>query len=262
MLIGKNSGISPIKRVIFCLVLSALVVLGVEISSFLIYSISAQEWFSFSRMQERRRETFLPELYLPEAGKVPDEVIHPYLGYVANPDSNSEEKTRHQRGYPISRFGFRDRGSPIRQRSAGKILLGITGGSFAADFSFDGVDSLIAELRKDPLFSGKEFSIIRFSIGGYKQPQQLMALNYLLSLGAQFDILINIDGFNEVALPPVENMPKNVFPFFPRNWFFRVRSMPDLPIWIGIGKLAYLKDLREIWAKAFSWAPLRFSVTA
>jgi hypothetical protein len=37
-------------------------------------------------------------------------------------------------------------------------------------------------------------------LGGYKQPQQLLILNYILSLGQEFDFVINIDGFNEVAL--------------------------------------------------------------
>ena len=34
---------------------------------------------------------------------------------------------------------------------------------------------------------------------GYKQPQQLMAYNYLLSLGAEFDAVINIDGYNVIT---------------------------------------------------------------
>jgi len=44
-----------------------------------------------------------------------------------------------------------------------------------------------------------------------------MRLNYLLALGARFDLFINLDGFNEVALPPAENIPKGVFLFFPRK---------------------------------------------
>ena len=35
---------------------------------------------------------------------------------------------------------------------------------------------------------------------GYKQPQQLLVLSYFLSIGQTFDLVVNIDGFNEVAL--------------------------------------------------------------
>jgi hypothetical protein len=38
---------------------------------------------------------------------------------------------------------------------------------------------------------------------------------YLLALGAQIDVVVNIDGFNEVALPPAENLLKKVFPVYP-----------------------------------------------
>lgn len=30
-------------------------------------------------------------------------------------------------------------------------------------------------------------------------------------------LVVNLDGFNEVVLPVYENMPKQVYPFFPRN---------------------------------------------
>lgn len=33
-----------------------------------------------------------------------------------------------------------------------------------------------------------------------------MALNYFLMLGVQLDLVINIDGFNELVLPPSENL--------------------------------------------------------
>ncbi|MGV2341075.1 MAG UNVERIFIED_CONTAM: hypothetical protein LVR18_46165 [Planctomycetaceae bacterium] len=46
---------------------------------------------------------------------------------------------------------------------------------------------------------------MRLALPGYKQPQQLMALNYVLSLGGEFDAVLNIDGFNDGALSILEN---------------------------------------------------------
>ncbi len=42
--------------------------------------------------------------------------------------------------------------------------------------------------------------VLDFAAGGYKQPQQLLVLNYLLAIGQRIDYAINIDGFNEIAL--------------------------------------------------------------
>jgi hypothetical protein len=42
-------------------------------------------------------------------------------------------------------------------------------------------------------------------LGGYKQPQQLLILDYFLAIGQEFDLVINIDGFNEVVLSNINN---------------------------------------------------------
>ncbi len=39
-----------------------------------------------------------------------------------------------------------------------------------------------------------------FAHGGYRQPQQSSVLNYFLSLGARFDWVINLDGFNDSTM--------------------------------------------------------------
>lgn len=43
-------------------------------------------------------------------------------------------------------------------------------------------------------------TVLNLGQGGWKQPQQLLALNYFLSLGQRFDVIVNLDGFNEIAL--------------------------------------------------------------
>ncbi len=97
-------------------------------------------------------------------------------------------------------------------------------------------------------------------MGGYKQPQQLFTLAYFLTLGAHFDLVINLDGFNEVALPPTENTPKGVAPYFPRNWYGRVGLMEDILL-VAVAERAALERGRRRWAKFFA-GPLRYSATA
>ena len=76
-------------------------------------------------------------------------------------------------------------------------MIGVFGGSFTHSVYL----SLKDLLSKHAAEFGKKIVVINLGLAGYKQPQQLMTLNYLLALGAEFDIVIALDGFNEVALP-------------------------------------------------------------
>jgi hypothetical protein len=149
---------------------------------------------------------------------------------------------------------------PIQTRAPGKVIVGIVGGSVAYWFSVYGVETLRAQLQQSPPFEAKSFVFVRLALGGYKQPQQLMVLTYLLALGAQFDIVINIDGFNEVALPIAEDLPSHVFPFFPRSWFLRVNTLPEPGISVLVGRIQYLRTRREQ-AAAMVKGALHYSAT-
>lgn len=140
-------------------------------------------------------------------------VTHPYLGFVLDP----------KRSNNVSEYGFPGNIDKITSRSPDKLIVGIFGGSFAAETYLTAKNSLISSLRD----SGKDPIIINAAVFGYKQPQQLFALMYLMALGLNFDIVINIDGFNEVALPPAENTPKNVFPIYPRSWYYMADNIKN-----------------------------------
>ena len=60
-------------------------------------------------------------------------------------------------------------------------------------------------LQALPQFQNKEIVILKFANPAHKQPQQLLILNYFLSVGQELDMVINIDGFNEVALSYLNN---------------------------------------------------------
>lgn len=61
-----------------------------------------------------------------------------------------------------------------------------------------------------------------FSAGGFKQPQQLMQLNYALVNGHHYDLVVNLDGYNEAVLSVLENHQRGVSPHFPRFWDARL----------------------------------------
>jgi hypothetical protein len=100
-----------------------------------------------------------------------------------------------------------------------------------------------------------------FAIGGYKQPQQLMTLNWVLSLGQHLDLVISLSGFNEVAMTATENLPAGVFPFFPRAWQLRIAGAKTTESMARLGELAYLRRQRSEKAGLCADWPLSWSPT-
>jgi hypothetical protein len=124
-------------------------------------------------------------------GELSADVLHPYFGPIHRPGVRPE----------TNNVGFGSKQAfPFARTSNQQFLLGIFGGSVARAFCDRGTARLIADLGRHPDLLNREIVPLCFSHEGYKQPQQLIVLAYFLSLGQQYDLVINIDGFNEVAL--------------------------------------------------------------
>jgi hypothetical protein len=187
------------------------------------------------------------------------EVVHPYIGWVLNPQTNAKVKVGDQ-VEPVNEMGFTDFGPTLRKRAPGHFLLGITGGSVAQQFSFRGAEALRHRLGQSARFQGVTVDIVRLSFAGFKEPQQLMTLNYILSLGGQLDALVNIDGFNEVALPMCENQ-QDIFAAYPRLWNTLTINLVDPRRSAEAYRLLELRALRQEAARAMLNSPLRLSPT-
>ena len=95
---------------------------------------------------------------------------------------------------------------------------------------------------------------------GYHQPQQVILLSYLLAQGGEFDVFVNIDGFNEIAVGPVLNVPQGAHPLFPMNWSMVALDVPDVRVRRFVGAIDHLRHERRDRAAAFldspwSWSP-------
>jgi hypothetical protein len=135
----------------------------------------------------------------------------------------------------------------------------VFGGSVATIFAMQS-EFLVDALREQQALGGRQVVVHCYASPGYRQPQQLLALTYALAQGADLDVVVNIDGFNEVALPVANNLRLGVHPLYPMGWPHRVREVPDAVHRRQLGELAYLREERTRRGAAMSASPARISI--
>lgn len=176
---------------------------------------------------------------------------HPYFGFVHNPGISPV----------INGHGFVGP-DPSTLDSHDSFNVAITGGSVAGNFYNLSWDRLKEGLEKFPGMAGKTVNVASLAVAGYKQPQQLLTLAWMLSRGSKIDLVINIDGYNEMVIGLSKNVPEGVSLFYPILWkdltadYFTPEKRKDL------GRLAMYKAIRSGLAGFFSLFPLDRSMTA
>ncbi|MEG5040773.1 MULTISPECIES: hypothetical protein [unclassified Microcoleus] len=133
------------------------------------------------------------------------ERFHPFFGFIQQPSADFRP------GFKVNNYGFiSPYDYPFKKTKNNQFFIGVFGGSVASDYAIFQVQNQILPkyLKQLPGLKDKEFVILSFATGGYKQPQQLLILNYFLALGQELDMVVNIDGFNEVALSNLNNKNK------------------------------------------------------
>jgi hypothetical protein len=184
-----------------------------------------------------------------------DQVIHPYMGFVQKPGAFPDPRRR------ITDQGFVAIAEQPPVAPPASFTVGVFGGSVAQIFAFLGGDALAGELSGLPLAAGRTIRVEAYALGGFKQPQQLMALNYLLALGHPLDLVLVLDGFNDVVLPIAENLKTGVHPLYPRGWPDRVQEVPDADVLRRVGEISYLRSRRADRAGLCERGPLAWSPT-
>jgi len=97
-----------------------------------------------------------------------------------------------------NRFGFFSPYTYPQERDSGHGRhVGVFGGSVASWLCILMGRDLE---RKCRIATGQSVKVLNFSSGGFKQPQQLNVLNFMHLLGQELDVVVEIGGFNEVAL--------------------------------------------------------------
>ncbi len=258
------------RRRLFTVVLGLLVLAACELLSFAALSTRAGQAVSWGDLERERAAVSgadaadiaapaLPERDFPRRHR-DEQAIHPFLGFVM--DAGRHPAARRAFDPEAIQHGFPQNVEPLFQQAApDKVVVAVLGGSVANLLAGQGRDLLSAELARLPRFAGRRIALLNLAAFGYKQPQQLATLSYFLALGAHFDFVINLDGFNDVALPAADLVPRGVFPFFPQSWFARVAGL-DPELVARLGELTHRRRSRQERASAFSRCPWRWSFTA
>ncbi len=186
------------------------------------------------------------------------ETIHPYHGWAFNPQV-SEGVDFAGRRIPVNALGLVDDVPAIQKRDPKKIIVGMTGGSVAWQMSVAGESAFKAELAQELGRAADEIILVRFGLSGFKQPQQLMTLNWLMTQGAEFDVVVNLDGYNE-AVGAIDNRQAKVCMGYPVFWHARTRDIVDPREYSYSMELFLLRGQRQQVAQAaltsiWRWSP-------
>lgn len=195
------------KKNLFIATIILFSILLIELGAKFIYQFQFKKELNKKELLQYFASTDSSVLTPSKNTAVQDLIKHPYYGFSKNKDENSR----------INDFGFHGKmADTINQNGKFEIL--VCGGSVAAqlinDYEIYFKKSLAKSLNTNP----DSIQIFSAALGGFKQPQQLMALIFLLSKNAHFDCIVNIDGFNELALSMGENLSSGLNISYPRLW--------------------------------------------
>lgn len=225
-------------KIVFCLLLLCVVTGTIELMALVTYRVAFHEPFSYHKLQTLRRtisQTVRAEFPF---------VIHPYYGYVVDPMIAG-----------VNKYGFFGRENQIQSAALEKTVIAIIGGSVAVHFASDDSarDVLKSELKKIQAFQNKDIVILNLANLAFKEPQGLLVINEILARGGHVDLLIALDGFNEIALPEAfGNVGNDISPFYPMQWRRLVaESTLGVRIWLASifskPNLRYLVTANLIW---------------
>ena len=247
------------RNAFFRCALVIVVYVCLEAFSYAAFWLIEAEPFSFSRLAESRANRQEIQRFEAEPGTLNERtrpawrqvrasrfLPHPYLGAIP------ESTAAYHWWIPTLK------GAPLNESDALNIVL--TGGSVAYWLGESSWEVLRAGLARARPFREKKLRLINLAFLSNKQPQQLMAVNYFLALGGRIDLLVNLDGFNEIGLEFAANVEHGIFPAYPWTWVPLTKGLRTQREIESLGQIYLVRALRAELARAMDL--LGFSITA
>ncbi len=128
----------------------------------------------------------------------------------------------------------------------------VFGGSVAHGFALLGAEPLVAALKQDPRFAGREIRVHNYAVWGYQQLQQQSLLAYLLDLGQEPDAVIELDGLNEAAEGWI-NARAGTNPLYPSVPYWANATFGLRPEWAIVEALVDLRETQDRAADFGRW---------
>ena len=263
------------KGLLYCFLIMLTYGLS-ELGALALYGIKHGRFFSFEHIETQRKTISAEQLGqqahqkagdasgLRDAAVQKNFVLHPYQGFLFKADRPGYNKwgfLGESLPFDFSQHDPARRGQNDSDET-NDVTVAITGGSVAHHFSeYGGREALLAYLRQLRHFQGKNVRLISLAVPGYKQPQQLISALYYLVLGGKLELLINLDGFNDVT-GPIINWNQGIFPIYPWGFFWLpLTATVSEPAYLQtVGTLGVLQNLRRRVVHFFD--PLCYSITA
>ena len=178
------------KRVLYYGLLAALTLLAIEGMARAAYWLAFDDWYGGLPAVDYNTP-------LPDIQSEPWRIQHPFYGYTA------------------ARQGYELNVMPPRERREGQVTIGLVGGSVAEDVTphFQRALSRYFTANNWP----RRPVVREMDYGTMKQPQQVLIAANTLLLGGHYDLIVNLDGYNDLVRP-VEEYERGTFPIFPHHW--------------------------------------------
>lgn len=227
---GRSLG-TRLRALLIILLLSWAVL---EVTAYLGLCYLDRDWAPYRRTQKIARG-FLRDTAIAAGSRkgapswAEDKRVHPYLGSAS--------------------LRLAEQLAALPEPREGELLVGLFGGSLAVQLAVEGESFFPQQLSAA---YGRPVKLVNLANSGFKQPQQLLALTYLLSQGGKLDVAICLDGFNEVAL--YDEGDRGVHPSYPDAWKTRAGSALSPGMAIALAHRENVRAAIEATARrATSW---------
>lgn len=260
------------KKIIFYFLIIAINYLFIELISYGLYSFKFGSYSQIKLQNERLNIIKSIEsgpVFTGEKAEVATEkrkwreILHPYFGYsnqAMELKKNCDETVKSDACYERQKMPD---DLPVPKKQNGVLNVAVLGGSVAVGTVKGTPHQLYERLLSNlPEYEGYKVNLHLMAAGGYKQPQPLMMLGYYYSLGAQYDIVIALDGFNEIGVSMSEYKWKKIHPVFPRSWNSRVSNTVDQDLVRLTATKYQLNSSHLTRSKVINKKPFKFSITA